>query len=162
MNNSEQLKAVGDRVDAVTDDRNDLEKIRQLHAKIFTLDPYEMVAEFNDYFGIPRADVVGDHRLLYDFQRLKITHMKEELAEYQEAVEAGNMEQAFDALIDLVYVALGAAYAHRFPFNEGFKRVHDVNMTKQRALKPEDSKRGSKYDIVKPEGFQPASLTDLL
>lgn len=132
---------------------------------------YEMVAEFNDHFGVPRAHVLAnpslsieecDHRLPYDFQTLKLRHLKEELDEYKDAVEAGDMEKAFDALIDLVYVALGAAHAHRFKYDEGFKRVHEANMRKQRALKNSDSKRGSKYDVIKPDGWKPASLADLL
>lgn len=137
------------------------ERLEELQNKYGAVNIYEMVAEFNDYFGVPRSDE-NDHRLPYDLQTLKIVHMKEELSEYCEAVTSGNMEQAFDALIDLIYVALGAAHAHRFKFNAGFKRVHDANMQKQRAEKASDSKRGSKYDVVKPPGWKPASLADLL
>jgi predicted HAD superfamily Cof-like phosphohydrolase len=74
----------------------------------------------------------------------------------------GNLEEYFDGLIDLVYVALGAAYLSGLPFDEGFKRVHEANMKKVRALRQEDSKRGSTYDIVKPAGFVAPTLTDLI
>jgi hypothetical protein len=40
--------------------------------------------------------------------------------------------------------------------------VHEANMKKVRALRPEDSKRGSIYDIVKPVGFVAPTLTDLI
>jgi len=42
-------------------------------------------------------------------------------------------EDAFDSLVDLCYVALGTAYLHRFPFNEGWDRVQAANMQKIRA-----------------------------
>jgi len=67
----------------------------------------------------------------------------------------------FDGLIDLVYIALGMAYRMGLPFHEGFKRVHEANMRKVRAQTPEDSKRGSTLDIVKPDGWEPANLEDL-
>jgi predicted HAD superfamily Cof-like phosphohydrolase len=74
------------------------------------------------------------------------------------------MEGQFDALIDLVYFALGRAYLHGFPFAEGWKRVHSKNMEKRRANPdaPNEGKRGSKLDIVKPEGWTPPILTDLV
>lgn len=122
---------------------------------------FKMVSAFNTKFGIP-VSADGTHQLPYALQRQKIVHMKEELTEYVDAIDEENTEQAFDALIDLVYVALGAAFSHGFKFNEGFKRVHDANMGKTRALTTAESKRGSKFDIVKPAGWKPASLVDLL
>ncbi len=134
--------------------------IRRLD-EISAADLFNRVSEFNSKFGIP-VTASPDFQLPYALQRLKIVHMKEELDEYQEAVETGDMVKAFDALIDLVYVALGAAYSHRFPFNQGFARVHDKNMLKERALKASDSKRGSKFDVVKPAGWTPPVLDDLI
>jgi predicted HAD superfamily Cof-like phosphohydrolase len=68
----------------------------------------------------------------------------------------------FDGIIDLVYVSLGLAYFCKLPFNEGWQRVHWANMKKVRAERPEDSKRGSTYDIIKPEGWEAPKLSDLL
>jgi len=84
------------------------------------------------------------------------------LNEIRAAAINGNLEEYFDGLIDLVYVALGAAYLSGLPFDEGFQRVHEANMKKVRALRQEDSKRGSTYDIVKPAGFVAPTLTDLI
>jgi predicted HAD superfamily Cof-like phosphohydrolase len=72
------------------------------------------------------------------------------------------MENAFDALIDLVYVALGTAYLHGFDFDAGWDRVHAANMKKVRAASATDSKRNSRHDVVKPEGWEPPVLKDLL
>jgi predicted HAD superfamily Cof-like phosphohydrolase len=137
------------------------------------------IERFHEKFHLEPTKDPG-HRLPVDLLKFRIKFMMEELEEYCEAVgamvrdngEGGkdvlittprfDAEQAFDALIDLVYVALGTAYLHRFPFNDGWARVQEKNMQKVRAARPEDSKRGSGFDVVKPEGWTPPVLTDLL
>lgn len=105
---------------------------------------------------------LGESRLLpEDLFDFKLGHLREELEEYEEKHRAGDIEGSFDALIDLVYVAMGAALDHGFPWAEGWRRVHRANMQKERCLREGDSTRGSTYDIIKPEGWQPASLEDL-
>jgi len=84
--------------------------------------------------------------------------LEEEFEEYR---SAKTLEDAFDALIDIVYVALGTAYLFGFDFNEGWRRVHEANMRKVRAKSSKESKRGSSYDVIKPEGWQPPNLSDL-
>lgn len=73
-----------------------------------------------------------------------------------------SLEQQFDGLIDLTYVALGTAYLHGFQFNEGWRRVHGANMAKVRVENVNDSVRKSKFDVVKPKGWVPPKLSDLL
>ena len=85
--------------------------------------------------------------------------IEEELDEY---ILADTMEDKFDALIDLVYVALGTAYLHGFDFEEGWKRVQAANMKKVRATQADQSKRGSTSDVVKPEGWEAPDLRDLV
>jgi predicted HAD superfamily Cof-like phosphohydrolase len=67
-----------------------------------------------------------------------------------------------DALVDLAYVVLGTAYLHGFRFNEAWRRVHAANMAKVRAERAEQSARGSTFDVVKPPGWKPADLSDLV
>jgi predicted HAD superfamily Cof-like phosphohydrolase len=88
--------------------------------------------------------------------------MQEELDEYGVATAQQNLEGQLDALIDLVYVALGTAYLQGFCFSRGWNRVHAANMEKVRAERPADSKRGSGFDVVKPVGWEPPSLKDLV
>jgi predicted HAD superfamily Cof-like phosphohydrolase len=124
------------------------------------MDLTQMVAEFHQKFGLePTNQPDFPVREIWE---LKNVHLQEELNEIRASAINGNLEDYFDGLIDLVYVALGAAYLAGLPFNEGFKRVHDANMKKVRALRTEDSKRGSTYDIVKPAGFVAPTLTDLI
>jgi len=77
---------------------------------------------------------------------------------------AHGLHQQLDALVDLVYVALGTAYLQfgRKVFNEAWRRVQTANMAKVRAQKSGDSKRGSTFDVVKPEGWRPPDHHDLV
>lgn len=82
--------------------------------------------------------------------------------QHREAV-TGYLSDQLDALVDLVYVALGTAYLQGFDFDEAWRRVHAANMAKKKA-EPDgsDSKRGSPHDVVKPEGWVAPDLTDLV
>lgn len=118
----------------------------------FELDIEEFMVKFGmDYEGEPR-------HLPSDIENLRIELIKEELREYLRAVESGSLEEEFDALIDLVYVALGNAHLHGFPFSAGWERVHGANMRKVRGV----SKRGHEFDVTKPPGWEPPNLWDLL
>ena len=124
------------------------------------MDLFMMVAEFHKKFGLEPTDHPSFP--VEEIWRLKNRHLQEELDELRIAAANGDLEEYFDGLIDLVYVALGAAYLANLPFEQGFLRVHQANMKKIRALRPEDSKRRSAYDIVKPAGFVAPTLTDLI
>lgn len=104
----------------------------------------------------------GPRQLPDDLQGFRSKFMQEELDEYEEAVGEEDLEKQFDALIDLVYVAIGTAYLQGFPFNKGFELVQIANMAKVRALRESESKRGSTYDVVKPEGWTAPDLKPLL
>lgn len=124
------------------------------------MDLFQDIIDFHEKFGL---EYNGGPRILPDdLAQYRMGFLGEELREYMDGWAIGDQEEMFDGLIDLVYVALGTAYLHGFDFNEGWNRVHEANMQKIRALKEEDSTRGSTYDVVKPEGWQPASLKDLV
>ena len=74
----------------------------------------------------------------------------EELSEYLRACEENNLVDAADAIVDLVYVALGCAHAMGLPFDELFAVVHKANLAKAPANEYIRSLRGSQYDVVKP------------
>ena len=142
------------------------------------------VSAFHSKFGVETTGHTA-HELPPDVLEFRGNFLLEELLEYFEAVglmvafgEDGdlstkhqlqskfNAEKAFDGLIDLIYVALGNAYLHRFPFNDGWQRVHEANMKKVRASGSDDprstAKRKHVLNIVKPEGWEPPKLADLL
>lgn len=104
------------------------------------------------YDGPPRS-------LVLELEAFRMKFFEEE---YYELVTATNNELKFDACIDLVYIILGYCHLRGWDFAEGWRRVHEANMKKIRAEKKSQSKRDSGFDVVKPEGWTPASLKDLV
>ena len=60
----------------------------------------------------------------------RVGYIEEEARELREAVEAGDVVAAADALADLVYVVYGAAWRFRIPLDAVVAEVHRSNMTK--------------------------------
>ena len=108
-----------------------------------------------DYKGIPRE-------LPRDISTFRIALITEELAEYIEAINNNNLEKQLDALVDMVYVIIGTSCLQGFNFDEAFSRVHFANMKKKRSVGTVLDGRGSVYDVVKPEGWTPPFLSDLV
>lgn len=143
-------------------------------------DLVEDVAEFHEKFGLlyggpPRV-------LLGEIAEFRKKFLEEELDEYRKATyqgqyavalsemmsghPAGNvaafLEHQLDALVDLVYVAIGTAQLQGFNFREAWRRVHEANMQKVRAERASDSKRGTAFDVVKPAGWLAPCHRDLV
>lgn len=123
-------------------------------------DMWRDIVAFHEKFRI--AYDGGPRTLPEDLQGFRLQFLAEEFTEYDDAVDNKNLEQCFDALIDLVYVALGTAYLHGFNFPEGWDRVHKANMKKIRAARASQSKRSSIYDVIKPPGWRAPDLSDLV
>ena len=119
----------------------------------------QAIIDFHKKFDL---EYTGGSRQLPPELEFRIKFLQEELDEYTEAIAQGDLEKQFDALIDLVYVAIGNAYLQGFPFNRGFSLVQIANMAKVRATRSEDSKRGSSHDVIKPEGWTAPDLKPLL
>lgn len=80
--------------------------------------------------------------------------LEEELAEFAEGLDEQDIAKMADALVDLVYVALGTAHFLGIPWQALWDDVQAANMRKIRAqIDGSDSKRGSKFDVVKPDGW---------
>lgn len=121
------------------------------------LDLFEDIQKFHSKFDLPALSKPGF--LVPELMKFRIKFLQEELDEFCDAYVDNDIEKAFDALIDLTYVALGTAHLMGLPFNDGWKHVHHCNMQKVRAKLESDSKRGSTFDVVKPEGWQPPNLS---
>lgn len=130
-------------------------------------DPFRDVAEFHEkmesgYSGPPRGLDKESAKHRRDIQ-------EEEHVEYLKASRAGHRNKEFDGLLDVIYVALGTIYLHGWDFHEGWRRVHAANMAKRLGApgEPDHDEDKPKYgpeirDIVKPEGWKPADLSDLV
>lgn len=151
-------------------------------------DNFGDVGRFHTKFGLPNVndDPPGPREFCEDLMQFRLNFLLEELKELMESMDAyfspssdakgeptvkieleGAPEvdhaKAFDALLDLVYVALGTAHLMGYPWDDGWDRVQRANMTKVRAQSDgSDSKRGSSFDVVKPKGWTPPDIEGLL
>lgn len=118
------------------------------------------IAAFHEKFG---QKYVGEPRqMTADEAKFRIGCLREEVGELEDAIQANDLEKQFDAIIDLVYFALGTAYRQGLPFQRGWQRVHAANMAKELSSKKNPSKRDFQMDVVKPAGWTPPVLLDLL
>lgn len=85
--------------------------------------------------------------------------LAEELEEYRCAWLNGSVPDAADALVDLVYVAIGRLLEMGIPPSEAWDLVHRANMAKQRGRSPH---RDSDQDAAKPEGWMPPDHAALI
>jgi len=82
----------------------------------------------------------------------RFTHMVEEVWEY---CHSKTKEDKLDALVDLVYIAIGTSIMHGFDFTKAWQRVHEANMKKVR-----DKDEVFKSGITKPVGWKKPDLED--
>lgn len=122
--------------------------------------PIENIKEFHEKFNLtyngPPRDLPKD---LGDFRS---SFLMEEAEEYEEATDDEDRARQLDALVDIVYVALGTSYMQGFNFEEAWRRVHEANMKKVRAVHRDQSTRDSTHDVVKPPGWVKPDLEDLV
>ena len=96
-----------------------------------------------------------------DVLKVRLRHMREELQELEDAIEAEDEYGVWDALVDLMYLAVGTVFMIKMPFYECFNRVHAANMRKIACETPEQSKRGELPDVYKPSDWESPSFNDL-
>ena len=84
---------------------------------------------------------------------MKISHLKEELAEIEKAAENGDLAEFADGIIDLIYVAAGLGNLCRLPMKELWNDVQNSNMVgKERVTSLDNAtKRGSTFDVRKTD-----------
>ena len=124
------------------------------------------VREFHDKFklGIGQIPMMLPPDIFYG----RIEMLFEELKELMKANRArqfvnppghvADVANIGDALIDLVYFALGTAEMMGLPWQEMWDEVHRANMAKERCTSREQSKRLNMIDVYKPEGWAPPDL----
>lgn len=113
------------------------------------------VRAFHLKFGVAMA--TKPSWLSEEGQEFRRKFMQEELDEWSEACEHRDMELAADALVDLAYVVHGTALMMGLPWPLLWSEVQRANMAKERAKSASDSKRGTRLDVIKPEGWTPPS-----
>ena len=86
---------------------------------------------------------------------VKVGHLHEELDELEKAWANGDLAEAADALIDLVYVANGAMNLCNLPASVLWRDVQNSNMIGKERVKSLDNatKRGSTFDVKKTKDW---------
>lgn len=115
---------------------------------------------FQQKYGLWRKDQFGI--LPEEEMKVKIGHLYEELAEIDKAHKEGNIYEISDGLIDLIYVASGLLNLMNMSAQALWNDVQARNMQKIRATKDNVGKRGSTFDVIKPEGWLPPRTKDIV
>ena len=118
--------------------------------------PHDAVRAFHEAFGV----ALGGSWTNLTRRALRHRLINEEFQEWLCAEAEDDPLQTLDALVDMVYVIVGAALEYGFDFKGAFDAVHAANMAK---LGP-DGKPIMRADgkVLKPEGWRAADLTPFL
>ena len=108
--------------------------------------------EKNDKVGIPEDNELVNFRTSF---------LMEELAEYTQAITKKDSAAALDALVDIVYIALGTAWLFNLPFERAWDQVQKANMSKIRT-KSKSKKQGTSFDVVKPKGWTEPDIEQII
>jgi predicted HAD superfamily Cof-like phosphohydrolase len=137
---------------------------------------FKDVGEFHLRFNLPFQGEVRDyykhmvvtthfpHLIGIEEVEFRNRFLAEEVRELGDAQARGDLVGIADALVDIVYVALGTAHYYGVPFDEVWAKVHRANLRKERATDAADARsvRGSALDVVKPEGWEPPDVEGVL
>ncbi len=127
-------------------------------------DFFDDVGKFHEKMGLPVSDGDGVLFIPPEQFNFRVNFIFEELRELIQAYSVDDPVAVADALVDLVYVALGTAHYFNLPFNRLWDEVHRSNMEKRRwqpgdPIKP---RAAASLDVVKPDGWTPPDLVKVL
>ena len=118
------------------------------------------IDNFHKKYGFEKNEKVDipDNNELINF---RTAFLMEELAEYTNAITKKDAAGALDALVDIVYIALGTAWLFNLPFEKAWDEVQKANMSKIRA-KDKTGKRGTKFDVIKPKDWKAPNIEKII
>lgn len=127
---------------------------------------FDDVGDFHEKFELDSVTHhgPGPRHVPPELLQFRLGFLKEELDEFERGVEQDDDCQMADALIDLVYVAMGTAQLMGYPWQDLWRDVQAANMGKVRVQVTtlSDSERGGRWDVVKPAGWQPPDTAGVL
>lgn len=115
---------------------------------------------FQQKYGLWRKDQFGI--LPEEEMKVKIGHLYEEYEELVKAYQHKDIYEISDSIIDMIYVASGLLNLMNMPAQALWNDVQARNMQKIRATKDNVGKRGSTFDVIKPEGWLPPRTKDII
>ena len=118
------------------------------------------IDNFHKKYGFEKnekVDIPNNSELI----NFRTAFLMEELAEYTNAITKKDAAGALDALVDIVYIALGTAWLFNLPFEKAWNEVQKANMSKIRA-KDKTGKRGTKFDVIKPKDWKAPNIEKII
>lgn len=115
----------------------------------------DLIKQQHRHFGIaydgPSASLSDEE------EKFRMAAMLEELTEF---VLAKDVEEKYDALLDLIVFAAGTLERMGLEIDAGLREVVKANLEKE--LGPGTKRGGFQLDLIKPSGWQPPNLKPLL
>jgi predicted HAD superfamily Cof-like phosphohydrolase len=123
---------------------------------------YNDVGSFHKKFDLPVAGG-APHIVPHRIALFRLMFLQEELMELTKGVMKDDLPAIADALVDLVYVALGTAHYYGLPWEALWDEVQRANMKKERAAADgSNSSRENGLDVIKPKGWEPPDISGIL
>lgn len=111
-------------------------------------------------FGVHGAIENFDKEKMWKLLQFRRDFLKEEYKETSDAVDAYDVEEIIDGLIDLCVVAIGTLDLMGVDPYVAWNRVHRANMSKEVGIKPSRPNPLGLPDLIKPEGWEAPSHKD--
>jgi predicted HAD superfamily Cof-like phosphohydrolase len=121
---------------------------------------YQDVVDFHNKFGLKYDG--KPNPLDTSTQSYRVHFLEEELSEFTSSANLDDVVGMADALVDIVYVAMGTAYMMGLPWQQLWDEVQRSNMDKVRASDASQSKRKNSLDVVKPQGCVGPDLKSII
>lgn len=133
------------------------EELYAIYAEGGNIEAFRDTDDFQKFYGLKNNETEGEGPRFLDNDKMsvKIGHLHEELDELEKAWKEGDLAEAADAIVDLIYVASGAANLCNLPIDVLWRDVQNSNMIgKERVKKLSDAtKRGSTFDVKKTKDW---------
>lgn len=126
---------------------------------------FDDVGKFHEKFGLFNTthNPPGPRPWNLDLLKFRLRFLYEEVEEFEDGMAYEDVAAMADALIDIVYVAMGTAHLLGLPWSRLWDEVQRANMKKVRAAADgSNSKRNNSFDVVKPEGWEPPNIAGIL
>ena len=93
---------------------------------------FDKVVTFNKVFGVPVHETVQKKIFTQNpkLVDLRLSLIKEEVKELEEAIQNHDMPEVIDDLADILYVVYGAGASFGINLDKAFDIVHSSNMSK--------------------------------
>uniref|UniRef100_A0AAU8HY91 Hydrolase n=2 Tax=unclassified Caudoviricetes TaxID=2788787 RepID=A0AAU8HY91_9CAUD len=117
---------------------------------------FDKVHEMHAKFGFHEAADGMTNDRFWEFMKFRVNvQMREELEEILTAIENRDAEELFDGLIDIDVFQKGTVdfLVSKEKYLEGYARVMDANLAKERGIKPGRPNPFRLPDLLKPEGW---------